>query len=33
MAQIGFVANVVFALMLVCSAIAVLILPACAGGA
>jgi hypothetical protein len=33
MAQIGFVANVIFALMLVTSATAVLILPACAGGA
>jgi hypothetical protein len=33
MAQIGFVANILFGLMLVCSAIAVLILPACAGGA
>jgi len=31
MAQVGFVANVLFGLMLVLSAIAVLILPACAG--
>lgn len=33
MAQVGFVANVLFGLMLVLSAIAVLILPVCAGGA
>lgn len=33
MAQVGFVANILFGLMLVLSAIAVLILPACAGGA
>jgi hypothetical protein len=33
MAQVGFVANILFGLMLLLSAIAVLILPACAGGA
>jgi hypothetical protein len=32
MAQVGLVANVLFGLMLILSAIAVLILPACAGG-
>jgi hypothetical protein len=33
MAQVGFVANILFGLMLLLSAIAVVILPACAGGA
>jgi hypothetical protein len=32
MAQVGFAANILFGLMLVLSALAVLILPACAGG-
>jgi hypothetical protein len=32
MAKIGFVSNILFALMLACSAVAVVILPACQGG-
>jgi hypothetical protein len=32
MAKIGFVSNILFALMLACSTVAVVILPACQGG-